>query len=107
MIKTQLYQLSYGVYPETFLIEIGQTITSKLADAHGFDENMRSAAGSPNPLAGPFVIPVGPPTLHPENEISRGQRNGGERFRPPPHTQCYAGYARTFVQDSPDQPAGA
>ena len=57
MIKTQLYQLSYGVYPETFLIEIGQTITSKLADAHGFDENMRSAAGSPNPLAGPFVIP--------------------------------------------------
>ena len=61
MIKTQPYHLSYGVYPETILIKTGQTITTRLADAHGFDEKMQSAAGSPNPLAGPFVIPGASP----------------------------------------------
>ena len=60
-IKPETYYLSYGVYPEPILVEPGETIATKLPDAHGFDENMQSAAGSPNPLVGPFVIPDASP----------------------------------------------
>ena len=61
MTQPSSYHLAYGVYPDPILVEDGQTITTRLADAHGFDENMQTVAGSPNPLAGPFVIPGAAP----------------------------------------------
>ena len=60
-IKPGTFHLSYGIHPEQILVEAGQTIATILVDAHGFDQNMHPASGSPNPLTGPFVIPGASP----------------------------------------------
>jgi acetamidase/formamidase len=56
MKKPPDYHLSYSTLPDPNFIVAGESVSVNLADAHGFDDKMQQVAGSPNPLAGPFVI---------------------------------------------------
>jgi acetamidase/formamidase len=56
MIKPLAYHLTYSTLPDPNFIIAGESVSVCLADAHGFDDKMQQVTGSPNPLAGPFVI---------------------------------------------------
>ena len=50
------YHLSYAVREGGFWVEPGDLVSTQIPDAHGFDANNQKVAGSPNPLAGPFLV---------------------------------------------------
>ena len=50
------YHLSYAVREGGFWVEPGEMIAIQIPDFHGFDANNEKVAGSPNPLAGPFLV---------------------------------------------------
>ena len=55
-IKPTEYKLTYGFHQGGYSIDPGEIIHTSLPDAHGYDSLMVQVAGSPNPLAGPFLV---------------------------------------------------
>jgi acetamidase/formamidase len=50
------YYLTYGFHSPVLTIRPGDTVFTRLLDAHGYDEKDEQVAGSPNPLTGPIYI---------------------------------------------------
>ncbi len=50
------FQMTYGLHPGGYLINPGEIIDTWFPDAHGFDSHLVQVAGTPNPLAGPFLV---------------------------------------------------
>lgn len=55
-INQKEYHLSFAVREGGFWVEPGELVSIQIPDAHGYDANNDEVAGSPNPLAGPYLV---------------------------------------------------